>query len=507
VKPICNAIGKTNCGTRACILVVLYAAAAISLPAQIFTTLHSFDGADGVTPIAGLVQGLDGNLYGTTVSDGANQRGGTIFKITPGGTLTTLYSFCVQEGCPDGKFPYSGLVQATNGNLYGTTYRGGANDLGTVFAITPAGARTTLYSFCSQSGCTDGAYPEGTLVQYGGAFYGTTSGGGANGPSGTVFKITPSGALTTLYSFCSQANCADGEEPGAGLIQATNGNFYGTTETGGANCTAPGCGTIFQITPAGTLTTLYSFCSLPGCSDGGIPVAGLVQGTEGAGYLYGTTQAGGDHAVGTVFKIGVGGGSLSTLYSFCSQTGCADGSYPNGGLVQDTDGVLYGTTTYGGACPSSSGCGTIFKIRPTGGLTTLYNFCSQGECPDGEIPDAVLVQDTNGSFYGTTNYGGADLGGCSSGNGCGTVFSLSVGLGPFVKTLPASGPVGTAVEILGSNLTGTTSVNFNGTAAPFTVVSNSEITTTVPAGATYGLVQVVTPTAILSSNRPFPVGP
>ena len=248
---------------------------ALSLSAQTFTTLHSFDNTDGAFILAGLIQATDGNFYGTAYEGGANcspDGCGTIFKITPGGALTTLHSFCSQSNCTDGEYPEAGLIQATNGNFYGTTYEGGANcapdGCGTIFKITPSGTLTTLYNFCSQSGCSDGYYPEAGLIQASnGDFYGTTTFGGAGGV-GTVFKITPSGTLTTLHSFCSQSNCADGEYPEAGLIQATNGNFYGTTYAGGG---ANSRGTVFKITPSGTLTTLYSFCPQSGCPDGSDP--------------------------------------------------------------------------------------------------------------------------------------------------------------------------------------------------------------------------------------------
>jgi uncharacterized repeat protein (TIGR03803 family) len=449
---------------------------------QAFTTLASFNGGDGSNPDEGLVQATNGDLYGPTYSGGVN-GGGTVFKITPSGTLTTLYSFCSQSGCTDAADPFAGLVQATNGDLYGTTVLGGAYNDGTVFRITPGGTLTTLYSFCSQSGCTDGQFPYARLVQAtNGDLYGTAQLGGTHG-KGTVFKITPSGTLTTLYSFCSQSGCMDGEYPEAGLVQAANGNLYGPTGQGGAE----GYGTVFKITPNGTLTTLYSFCSQSGCTDGEWPSA-LVQATNGN--LYGTTYAGGANNMGTVFKI-TPSGTLTTLYSFCSQSGCTDGRGPYAGLVQATDGDLYGRTEYGGA----NGYGAVFKITPSGTLTTLYSFCSQSGCTDGENPQAGLVQATDGSFYGTTGGGGA--------YNFGTVFSLSVGLGPFVETLPTFGKVGAAVKILGTNLTGATSVSFNGTAAVFEVVSSSEITTTVPTGATTGTVQVVTPNGTLSSNVPF----
>jgi len=173
---------------------------------------------------------------------------------------------------------------------------------------------------------------------------------------------------------------------------------------------------------------------------------------------------------------------------------CTDGSQPNG-LVQATNGDFYATAEWGGA----NADGTVFKITPTGTLTTLYSFCSQSGCTDGDDPVGALVQDTNGAFYGTTQEGGA--------NNDGTVFSLSAGLGPFVKTLPTSGKVGAAVKILGTDLTGATSVSFYGTAATFTVASRYSITTTVPTGATTGTVQVVTPGGTLLSNAPFRVLP
>jgi len=496
MKRIVNVLGKLSCGKRAYAVFVLCATTAMALPAQTFTTLFSFDGADGSIP-NGLVQATNGDVYGTTGGGGANNAG-TVFKIIPGGTLTTLYSFCSQSGCSDGVNPQAGLVQATNGDLYGTTYTGGANPgpygfgYGTVFKITPSGTLTTLYSFCSQSGCPDGVNPQAGLVQAtNGDLYGTTVGGGANAIyGGTVFKITPSGALTTLYSFCSQTNCTDGDYPYSGLVQATNGDFYGATYSGGAH----EGGTIFKITPSGALTTLYSFCSQTNCTDGDKPYAGLVQATNGG--FYGTTEFGGAHSDGTIFAM-TPSGTLTRLYNFCSQNGCTDGANPTAGLIQANNGDLYGTTQGDGA--NGTG-GTVFKITPGGTLTTLYSFCSQTNCTDGDNPYSGLVQATNGDLYGTTFYGGAH-------GGDGTIYRLSVGLGPFVETQPRSGNVGAAVNILGTDLTGATSVSFDGTAAVFTVVGHSLITTTVPAGASSGEVQVVTPGGTLSSNVPFLVVP
>jgi uncharacterized repeat protein (TIGR03803 family) len=483
--------------------IIVFAGVAIALPAQTFTTLHSFDGTDGYEPSAPLVQATNGDFYGTTNTGGANGVGGTVFKITPSGTLTTLYNFCSQGGsrCTDGYYPEdAGLVQATNGDLYGTTEGGGVVPPdtipgGTVFKITPGGALTTLYSFGSQQGVT-GAFPFSGLVQAtNGDLYGTTVQGSAGGGAGTIFKITPSGALTALYTFCAQVNCADGEYPYAPLVQATNGYFYGTTNIGGAY----GSGTVFKITPSGTLTTLYNFCAQSGCLDGDDSLTGLVQAANGD--LYGTTYQGGDNGVGTVFKI-TPSGTLTTLYSFGAQANRADGFYPAGALIQATDGNFYGTTSSGGT-PSGNGSnrysGTVFKITPAGALTTLYSFCTQSECADGSGPTAGLVQATNGDFYGTTAAGGVN-------GGYGTVFRLSVGLGPFVELQTTSGKVGARVKILGNNLTHASSVTFNETAAVFTA-SASEITTTVPTGATAGTVQVVTEGGTLSSNVPFRVTP
>ena len=454
---------------------------------QPFTSLLSFNGTDGSVPAASLVQATDGNLYGTTAYTGTFADG-TAFKITTAGTLTTLYNFCAQPNCADGG-DAAGLVLATDGNFYGTTLLGGAYGYGTVFKLTPTGTLTTLYSFCMQTGCPDGSYPAGGVVQgTDGNFYGTTEDGGLVNSSycpdgcGTVFKITSTGTLTTLHKFVG----TDGIEPVAGLAQGTDGNFYGTTYAGGnLRWCDWGCGTVFKITPGGTLTTLYSFCAQYGCTDGGVLESALVQATDGN--FYGTAYNGGFNGLGSVFKI-TPGGTLTTLHTF---TG-TDGSYPQATLVQATDGNLYGTASGGGA---NNDYGTIFKITLGGTLTTLHSLAET----DGAYPWAGLVQATDGNLYGTASHGGT--------YNDGTVFKLSVGMGPFVEAVPTSGMVGAAVIILGTNLTGATKVRFNGKVATFTVVSASEITSTVPAGATTGVMTVVTPTGTLKSNVTFHVAP
>jgi uncharacterized repeat protein (TIGR03803 family) len=332
----------------------------------------------------------------------------------------------------------------------------------------------------------DGAYPEAGLVQAAdGDLYGTTFDGGAQ-LAGTVFRITPNGRLTTLYSFCSETACA-GLGPEAAPVQATNGDLYGTTVLG----LGSGGGTVFKTTPSGTTMLLYSFCSQSGCTDGSEPFAGLVQATNRD--LYGTTLIGGANASGTIFKI-TPSGTLTTLYSFCAQSGCPDGERPFGGLIRDAGGNLYGTTELGGADAS----GTVFKIGSSG-ITLLHTFCSEGQCEDGAIPESGLVQGTNGIFYGTTFQGGT--------NNLGTIFALSTGEPPFVETRPTIGAVGEKVTILGYELTGATSVTFDGIPAAFTVDASTAISTTVPSGATTGKVQVITPDRTLSSNVSFEVAP
>jgi uncharacterized repeat protein (TIGR03803 family) len=499
----CTDAWKLMVMRMSCTVLLLYAAAVIPASAQTFSNLFSFSGVNGAGPYAGLVQATDGNFYGTTYYGGVYSNG-VVFRITPKANLTTLYTFCNQSGgvCDDGANPYSALVQGTDGNFYGTTSGNGANGGGTIFKITPTGKLTTLYSFCAQANCTDGEYPMGALLQAAnGNFYGTTWYGGAKG-DGTVFELTPTGRLTTLYNFCSQANCADGELPLSGLVRAANGNFYGTTVNGGANCSFDiGCGTVFEITPTGKLTTLHGF---RGGSEGAFLQSSLVQAANGN--FYGTTTDGGGSSVcllgcGTVFEI-TPSGKLTTLYSFCAQADCADGQFPEGGLAQATNGNFYGTTSRGGAnqeCNSlyAFGCGTIFEITGSGKFTNLYNFCDQTSCADGSLPYAGLMQSTNGEFYGTTfgDYG------------YGTIFSLGVGLKPFVTTTPTFGKAGTNVIILGYDLTGATAVTFDGTAATFTVVSPTQIKTVVPTGAATGPVTVTTPSGTLSSNVVFRVRP
>jgi uncharacterized repeat protein (TIGR03803 family) len=486
-------IGLFKINLLSAILIVAGICSITATPAsaQSFTSLYSFCSQahcpDGNGPNGWLVQGLDGNLYGTTLVGGANGYG-TVFRITPAGTLTTLHTF----NDTDGNGP-SALIRATDGNFYGTTSSGGgtncsrgSNLCGTVFKITPAGVLTTLYDFCSQPNCTDGFFPSAALIQgLDGNLYGTTQDGGAAGQCetlgcGTIFKITLTGTLTTLYTFCPHGNCtdpSDGGNPNAPLVQGPDGTFYGTTGTGGggSGCIF-GCGTAFKLS-GGTLTTLYAFNSMQGTP------GQITQALDGN--LYGVTT-------GALFKI-TPGGFLTIIHNFVFTDG-----YTPVGLLQATDNNFYGTAEQGGNNNCILGCGTIFKTNSSGTLTTLHAFSGA----DGSIPMGGLVQGTDGNFYGTTSKGGTSTN-CQG--GCGTVFKLGTGLTPFVETQPSVGTFGSQVNILGSNLTGATGVSFNGTAAPFKVVSPSQILASVPTGGTTGTVQVTLPGTGLSSSGDFQI--
>ena len=367
--------------------------------------LHSFQGpgkGDGGWPVSGLVQANDGNFYGTTYG-GGTVNDGTVFKLDNSGALTILYSFPGAEGGA----PAGNLIQGSDGDLYGTTYYGGASGLGggTVFKTDLSGSVTVLHSFV-QSGA-DGTDPYAGLVQAkDGYFYGTTFFGGAAN-AGTTFKMDASGNVTSLHSFSG----TDGAAPYAGLIQAADGNFYGTTYYGGSS--GLGNGAVYRMDASGAVTVLHGF-SWP---DGELPFGGVIQASDGN--FYGTTLAGGAWGSGTVFKIDPAG-HLTVLHSFSQ----SDGAGPIGALIQAKDGSLYGTTSGGGALLN----GTIFKMDLLGNLTVLHSFSGS----DGANPYAGVVQGTDGNLYGTTQYGGAA--------GIGVVFRLDLSGLSSTAQVKAQGP-------------------------------------------------------------------
>lgn len=475
-----------------------------------FTSIYQFSAVefnggiclntDGADIRAGLVQDADGNLYGTA-SMGGSVNAGTVFKLTTTGVLTPLHNF--SEYGRDGCLPYChdrGLVLGEDGNLYGTTVMGGPTSpaesafyTGTVFRITTGGAITTEYSFSAEqanhnnvSWNADGASVYAGLIQgKDGYLYGTAQSGGIYG-CGTVFKVKTNGAgFENLHSFGllnGDSENWDGIGPQAGLIQATDGNLYGTTASGGIY----GWGTVFKITTTGVLTTLHSF----DLSDGEYPQGGLIEGADGN--LYGTC-CGAD--MSSVFKITTKG-VLTTLHVF---TG-SDGYYPDAGLIQGRDGNLYGTTQFGG----TNNNGTVFQITTRGVLTTLYSFSgftgynggtfSWGTNADGGRPMGALLQGDDGNLYGTTHEGGV--------NGSGIVFKLT--MTPVIAGFsPASGKVGASVTLTGANFSNVTSVKLGSLTARITIHSDSSLTFTVPTGAESAKVTIINPFGTAESSTEF----
>ena len=344
-------------------------------------TLYAFSGSpNGSYPDSGLTAGLDGDFYGTTTKGGANNLG-TVYKITPAGVHNVLYSFTGGPG--DGQYPASGLELGNDGVFYATTTAGGAFGSGTFFKVTHAGIATTLYSF---GGPGSGVNPQGLTLLADGNFYGTTTSGGANN-LGTVYRMTPRGVHTVLYSFSDDP---DGHNPVAGLSSASDGYLYGVTFYGGTNS----FGTIFRIAPDGTgYATLHSFAGGP--TDGQYPGTKLRNVADGT--LYGSTAAGGAGGFGTIFRYDPVSGVAGVIHSFAG--GPADGAQPSCRLRVGNDGNLYGVTLYGGYFDF----GTFFRITPAGELTVVHSFAGG---TDGRGPNSSLLVTSGGDFYGTTVTGG-----------------------------------------------------------------------------------------------------
>jgi uncharacterized repeat protein (TIGR03803 family) len=426
-----------------------------------FNVIHTFvGGSDGEYPEAGLTQAPKGStLYGTTfgaigkpapAAKHCSKGCGNEFSINPQYTLTNDYSF---KGGADGAFPTGELVFDSSNNLYGTTEFGGetaCNGLGcgTAFVLAKgADQYDKVFKFCVGTefpGCPNGALPRGgPTMENDGYLYGTTSLGGTGdalecdndfGGCGTVYRLTTPllKKETVLYSFCQvPPNCQDGAIPLGKVLEDSSGNFFGTTQFGGAY----GAGVIYELQPGShgkyTETVLYSFCAQAVCADGAIPEAGLIADTyAGGGKLYGTASAGGGGSCqgsapgcGVVFELtpGSNGYSYTVAYTFA---GDADGALPQAPLVQDpTNGNLYGTTQKGGAgaqCNASVGCGTVFMLTPDGTEAILKAFNTNKA--DGALPEGALLLD-NGLLYGATRVEGdvGSKGACD----CGTLFTIS----------------------------------------------------------------------------------
>jgi uncharacterized repeat protein (TIGR03803 family) len=399
-------------------------------PAGVVTILHSFEfnGPDGYYPASRLVQASDGYLYGTAVYGGPPSGGepgwGTVFRIALDGTFTVLHTFSGTDGAAPGS-----LIQGSDGTFYGITAGGFPTaTAGTIFSMTPGGTVTVLHTF---SGGVDGGRPFAALTEMAdGRFIGTTTEGGIGG-KGTVFTITPDGAFAVLHSFLGDV---DGAAPNTALVDAGNGHFYGATLDGGS---ASRGGTVYRINSDGDISVLHTFRTGP---DGSVPNGALVQGDDGS--LYGTTTGGGDFGNGTVFKVS-SDGALTVLHEF----DYFDGSTPGSGVISASDGDFYGTTILGGA----SNLGTVYRMTPEGALTVLHEF---GGAPGGAHPLASLAQGDDGRLYGTTYYGGA--------SGFGTVFSLDVDgtlavLHSFAGGSAGGNPIAGLIQVADGSFYGTTS--------------------------------------------------
>ncbi|MBD2435531.1 choice-of-anchor tandem repeat GloVer-containing protein [Nostoc sp. FACHB-110] len=357
-------------------LAVLSSPLVLPLPQAVagtLTTLVNFNGVNGASPKAGVLQGTDSNIYGTT-SEGGSQNRGTAFKLTGTNfsTLTTLVNF----NGTNGTNPIARLFQASDGNLYGVTSTGGTSNLGTVFRLAKT-TFTTLTTLSNFNG-TNGANPAGRLISGSdGRLWGTTSAGGVNG-RGTVFKVPLTGGTPTIVV---NFNGTNGATPLARLQLATDGNYYGTTSTGGTS----NRGTVFKLTPAGVLTS-YSFNG----SNGQSPQSALI---ESSGFLYGTTFLGGASNRGAIFRVPLGGGSPVLVASFNG----TNGANPTAALIRGIDGNFYGTASTGGA----SNKGSIYRLVG-GTISLLFSFNGT----NGATPNSTLIQLSNGAFYGTASAGG-----------------------------------------------------------------------------------------------------
>jgi uncharacterized repeat protein (TIGR03803 family) len=488
------------------VLVAMVGAGNTALHAQTYTVLYNFasQSCDPVNPsnVGAISQGRDGNLYSSTASGGCHGNGAA-FKVTPKGKLTTIKSFSLGAG--DGIGPVSGLTLSTDGNYWGTT-EGEDFNSGSIFKMTASGTETNFSTVLGGTGQVNGGQPYAPPVEgMDGNFYGMTTSGGnsskctyGDGGCGVVYKITSSGKYKLIYTF-DQTN---GGNPDSPLLLATDGNFYGTASLGGSvGSTFLNAGVVFKITPGGKYTVLWAFCSVTHCNDGANPIAGLVQGTDGN--FYGTTEYGGlgtgGYPEGVIFKI-TPSGKLTALYNFCSLSSCKDGANPIGGLVQATDGNFYGTTAAGGA----NGYGNIFQITPKGDFTDLYDFAfTTGVIPRVTLlqnTNGILYGDTVGGGTGTlVNCGGNRCGVFYSLNvGLKPFVAMVAWYGKVGKTLEILGQGLSGTTAVSFNGTAATS---------FKAVSNTYLTAVIPPGATPGFVTVTTPGGVLTTNRKFKVIP
>ena len=467
----------------AAMVVLALAGTAIPAQAKTPTIVYALPGGTGEPnspDCCTIAQGRDGNLYVTTQWGGHVGPGGTVFKVTPSGTATD-----VETSIP---WPF-GVTLGTDGNFYGATIFGGTSGLGTVYKLTPKGVLTVLYSF---TGGTDGDRPYAPPIEgTNGIFYGVTT--SQSVPDSTAYSVTSNGVFKTIHTFTGP----DGQDLLA-MVQGTDGNFYASTGAGGTSNN----GVIFKMTPAGKVTVLHNFTGTDG-SGGGYA---LIQAHDGN--FYGVAD-GGTSGAGVIFKI-TPGGTYTVIHNL---NGTTDGSFPNSSLVQATDGNLYGVTSNQNALD----IGTVYKVKTSGTFTTLYTFTSGYTfSPDGGYPQSPLRQHTNGLLYGTTFTGGDSS--CStsiySGGeyhdvpGCGLIYSLDIGAKPLVSLVSTTGKEGANIGILGQGFSSSSVVEFGGVqATSIKLTGKTFISATVPTGALTGSVTVTTGSTKLASNTEFRVTP
>ena len=448
------------------VLALTFSLAAISAQAQIPTptVLYGFQNAltDATSPWGDLAQGRDGNLYGTGTASGTNHFGG-VFRITPSGSETLLVSF------PASWTNCQGLTLGTDGNFYGTCTQSGTLSKGLIYKVTPAGVLTDLHDFdCVLGDCFP--YHAPPVLGADGNFYGST--GNPNFGGNSIYRITPAGVYKNLNTLSGVSN-----QPSP-LTFGSDGNLYVTSTTG--------AGDVFRVTTAGALKVIYNFVGATGQN----PNSGVIQGTDGK--LYGTTANGAANGSGGIYKVSTGGAYtlLHTTDSFTSPANFND-------LLQATDGNFYGAAQGGG----TGNQGGLYELTSAGVFSSLL-FTNQ--TVTGAFPSAPLMQHTNGTIFGTNSTGGS----CS---GCGgTFFSLNIGASPFislVSPVPA-GKEGSTIGILGQGFAAASVVKFGGVqATTVTLTGTTFLLATVPAGALTGNVTVITGATTLTSNKMFKVKP
>lgn len=523
----------------------------VAAPAQTVSTIYQFSsGSNPNYPVGVMAQGRDGNFYGITLSGGGPANQGAIYKISSAGVLTSLHAMAQSDGTT-----CSGLTLGTDGNFYGTCHNGGTNDYGTLFKVTSAGVLTVLHNFAAQGSTSDGCEPLAPPIQASnGDFYGTTSFCGANN-YGTVYKLTPAGAYSLLYSFQGPPNDTllplgliegtdgdlwglgngwiisnggvfkitlagkeslvyafkgdpDGAGPYTNLIQGSNGDFYGTTEEGGSAQE----GTIFQVTAGGKETVLYSF---PNQTDGAYPSLPLTQGPNGMLYGAATDCAGGGCSQAGLFDITTKG-AYKNLYLY--PLVCSNCGQPEAPLLLSTNGTFYSTTEQGG-----TGAGSFYSLsNGYSPFISLVNVTSSAEGAQVGILGQGFTSSSVVKFGGTkattttltgstyilaTVPSGALTGDVTVTTGSTVLSTLSsYKIKPTLKSFtPLSGPIGTEVTITGTGLAQASKVTIDKISASFTVVSDSEITATVPAGAATGKIAVTTKGGSVTSSASFTV--